>query len=1128
MSAPATARGPGNGQPLAYTNGFARTNGTIPKNTNRASWAGADQKLSSEERSQARPLRYRLMKDLVAEAEEEMRFIVNVASIDSLLEKAETYASRAEADIGFKRLDKAYVQYVISSEILVNLIPRHKGYPDMMSRQGNRFIKYRQLSKRITSQHEIFEKIRDMIIQDNISSGIRPSSGTDTNRETLQSSPRPASLPNMSDFNSSYDSHQYRTEESTGRRSVNVVASARERPQVQPKPDRMHAPPVRPHNNASADVLAERFAQLRGASQNTAHVHLPYPSNRSSVDLYLPERSSASNDNPSSAPSRPLSPPAYQVGKPSGPRSMYPPTVTPPLPPKLPLDIRLAISLPRQPSPTYSPARNEPSLPSNILPRSSARYTSGNNGTSSQSYTKPFSYITPYPHDPSGHGPLAVTAPTRTTKSPRPPFQELPNSSAISAQELYDRLKKYDILVIDVRNREEFDDGHIFTKAIICVEPLSLRAGISGEDLEERLVVSPESEEILFKHRDEYDLVVYYDASTSNNHFLEGPLNISSAPALRALHECLYQFSHYKKLRRPPVVLLGGLNAWIDLVGPQALQTSRTAAQMGSARSKRSNNTANRSTHRITPVTANSSREVQRRRLHEYNPLNADEERVWREKARQEEVEPTEYQGQSDGDLESVSSQPDEALFPLAHSYEDFFRRFPEVSDTQQSMIGFNQGPPARPPPSLPSMPSIPAIPSRPPPAVPRPSYSGVSDRNSIPISPTSRQPSNVQLPLYTSRSMSYSQKLPRTGIVNFGVTCYMNATIQCLLATIPLSQIFLDNGWREHTQKNWKGSNGIMPEIYANLIRNLWKNEDRAVRPTSLRNFCARLKTDWGIDRQQDAKEFLEFLVDCLHEDLNTNWERRPLAPLTAEQELFRERLPVAKVSQLEWDRYTHREKSFISDLFAGQHASRLRCTTCGNTSTTYEAFYSISVEIPRSGRGDIHQCLRSYCQEERLSGDEVWKCPHCKREREATKRITLTRLPRVLIVHFKRFSASKTESARKVHTPIDFPLHGLAMEPYMASTRAEPNDLVGGGVPDDPAITPPFMYDAYAVMRHLGQTGNGGHYIALVKDPARGCWRKFDDTHATDFDPAKLRPEQRLQNEQAYIVFYMRSVAR
>ncbi|MCJ1387614.1 ubiquitin-specific protease doa4 [Xylographa bjoerkii] len=1126
MSAPATARGPGNGQPFSYTNGFARANGTTPKTTSRASWAGRDDSSSHTKRDLRRPPRYRLMKDLVAEAQEEMRYISNAASIDSLLEKAETYASRAEADISFKRPDKAYVQYLMSMEILVEVIPRNKGYPEMQSRQGHTYVKYRYQYKHIASQHDIFKKIHDMIIEDNISSGIRPSYDTDTDRQTQQSSPHTASLLDMSHLDDDQESRPYISANSNDRRSVSVVPPTRERPPVQPNPDRMQAPPARLNGNVAADVLAERFAQLRGTPQNPSHGPLPYPSNRSSIELPLPERSSTSNNDLSSASSRPLSPPAYQVAKPSGPRAMAPPIANPPLPPKLPLDTRLPTSLPRQPSPTYSPARNDQSLPSVIPPRSSAKSMTGIVGRSSQSSAGTFSYTTPYPSEPSGNRSLVSVGPSRMNNLPRPPFRELPNSSAISAQELYDRLKQHDILVIDVRSREEYDEGHIFAKAIMCVEPLSLRSGISAEDLEDRLVVSPESEEILFKHRDEYDLVVYYDASTSNNHFLEGPLNISSAPALRALHECLYEFSHYKKLRRPPVVLLGGLDAWVDLVGPQALQTSRTAARMGSARLERPANGAGRPTNRIAALTTNSSREVQRRRLREYYPLDADEERVWREKARQEEVEPAEYQGQSDGDTDSVTSQPDEAPSPLAHTYEDFFRRFPEVSNTQQSMTGFRQSPPARSPPALLSMPSMPAIPSRPPPAVPRPSYSGVSDRHSAPISPTSRQPSNAQLPLYTSRSIPHSLKLPRTGLVNFGVTCYMNATIQCLLATIPLSQFFLDSRWRGFTQKNWKGSNGIMPEIYANLIRNLWKNDDRAVRPSSLRNFCARLKTDWGIDRQQDAKEFLEFLVDCLHEDLNTNWERRPLRPLTPEEELVRERMPVAKVSQTEWDRYSHREHSFISNLFAGQHASRLRCTTCGNTSTTYEAFYSISVEIPRSGHGDIHQCLRSYCQEERLSGDEVWKCPYCKCEREATKRITLTRLPRVLIIHFKRFSASKTESARKVHTPINFPLHGLAMEPYMAPTQADPKDI-GDGVPD-PAITPPFQYDAYAVMRHLGQTGNGGHYIALVRDQARGCWRKFDDTHATDFDPHKLRPEQRLQNEQAYIVFYGRSVAR
>ena len=879
---------------------------------------------------------------------------------------------------------------------------------------------------------------------------------------------------------------------------------SRDWPTVHSKPATLHALPSSESIKegfppSSADVLAERFAQLR-TSQASSRAPLPYPVDDGLIDI---------------ASARPS-----QDARPSGPRAM-PPSTLPPLPPKVPHDTRLASSLPRAPSPTYSPARNLQSHSSTTPPLGAAKVM-GNNGARITHTNVPIpSYTSPYTSGANeGAAPSYSGERSRLTLSTKPRFQELPNATAVSTRELRDLIRSSSILLIDVRSREEYDSGHIFSNSIICIEPLSLRSGTSAEDLEDRLVVSPESEELLFKRRDDFDLVVYYDQQTSSNHFLEGPPHRSSAPALRALHESLLDFNYNRKLQRPPAVLLGGLEAWIDLMGPQSLLTSRTTALMGTARSRRPLNGAGRAIGRTSMVAANSSREVQRRRLRDYNPLDADEERVWLEKARQEEVEPADYQGQSDGDTDSVSSHPDEPPSPFVTTYEEFMRRFPEPSNIQESMIGFRQGPPSR------HAPSIPAIPSRPPPAVPRPSYSGVSERDVAQLSPASRQPPSSQTPLYMSRSAAHYLKLPKTGLINFGVTCYMNATVQCLLATIPLSQFFLDNRWRSFTQKNWKGSNGIMPEIYANLIRSLWRNDVQAVRPSSFRKFCTRMNREWGIERQQDAKEFLEFLVDCLHEDLNVNFNRHPLTDLTTEQELHRERMPVAQVSKIEWDRYSHREQSFISTLFAGQHASRLRCTTCNNTSTTYEAFYSISVEIPRSGRGDIRECLRSYCQEEMLSGDEVWKCPYCKCEREATKRITLTRLPQVLVIHFKRFSASKTESARKVHTPIEFPLYGLKMEPYMAPTQVDPA-IVGDGVPD-PAITPPFQYEAYAVMRHLGQTGSGGHYISLVKDQARGCWRRFDDERATDFDPNKLRPEHRLQNEQAYIVFYGRSAAR
>lgn len=269
---------------------------------------------------------------------------------------------------------------------------------------------------------------------------------------------------------------------------------------------------------------------------------------------------------------------------------------------------------------------------------------------------------------------------------------------------------------------------------------------------------------------------------------------------------------------------------------------------------------------------------------------------------------------------------------------------------------------------------------------------------------------------------------------------------------------------------------------------------------------------------------------MDILHEDLNVNYRHNPLRPLTDDEEARRERMDPTVASKVEWDRYIHRDKSRVTDLFAGQHISRLQCTTCRHTSTTYETFYSISVEIPQLSRPvTIYDCLKSYCQAERLSGDEVWRCPRCKCEREAIKRITITRVPSFLVIHFKRFSASRTERARKIHTAVEFPLRGLELDQFVLPKPSEQQQEAisksfGGRDPQPGCMTPPYRYDAYAVTRHLGQTMASGHYIGLVKDRARGIWREFNDDRVTDFHPEELAPNKRLQNDQAYIVFYQR----
>jgi ubiquitin carboxyl-terminal hydrolase 8 len=833
------------------------------------------------------------------------------------------------------------------------------------------------------------------------------------------------------------------------------------------------------------DPLLLRFSQLRVNDKKPPYpigiVGLPSSPSPGSRDGNIPLTQTSSA-------------PAIRDIRPAGPRDLPSVPTNPPIPPKVPI-ARINTSLPRAPSPIYSPARNI-AAPSTITPpRSTARSIAIQNAIDS----------------PPSYPQHLLNGYTKPNKEPIKSNPELPETTIITAQELYDRLRVYNILVIDVRPRAHFDEGHIYGKSVMCIEPMRLQYGMSFEELQETLIYCSDTEIQMFERLSDYDLVVYHDQDTQSDSFLDGSPKNTSAPWLRALYEMLVTFNDRLPLCRLPVVLSGGLDAWIDLVGLQSLHTSETLQIPNSTLTPKP---PRRLPHRPSISHGTSSREIRMRRLQHYDPLNADEKRKWQEMIKEEEVKPADLREyQADG--QEIEESP-----TYHRSIDDFIRRYPEASQVPVSMVRPVQDTRVR------QMPvhSIPSIPSRPAPAVSRPSYGGVSDRDLSAVSPTSRQAIQGKTPLYTPRLIS-SLKLPRTGLVNFGVTCYMNSTVQCLSGTIDLSTFFLEETWRNYVQsKNWKGSEGILPDIFSNLIRSLWKNDSAALRPKSLRTFCTRLNSQWSQDRQQDAQEFLMFLLDCLHEDLNTHWNRTALRPLTSEEELNRERMPINKVSQIEWGRYSHRESSYISNLFAGQHASRLTCLTCRNTSTSYEAFYSLSLEIPQTGSARITDCLKNYCKEEMLEPGEEWKCPVCKCRREATKTIRITRLPKILVVYFKRFSGSLSGSTRKIHTAIDFPLFNLDLQPYMFDTRLPPE----GDYPPDPAITPPFLYDAYAVTRHIGGSLEGGHYIAMVRDAAKNVWRRFDDDRVSDFEPSRLKFDDRLQNEQAYIVFYERARAR
>ncbi|EXJ69355.1 uncharacterized protein A1O5_07391 [Cladophialophora psammophila CBS 110553] len=1041
-------------------------------------------------------------------------------SLPQYLTEVEHSITVAKSSVDFGRHDLAYKSYMRGYEIAVNHIPKHKEFGFWDNSPPWR-AKYKAALQKLVDMEAEMTRIKALIEDNNARYGTQPQSRA-MPRKLVYSSGFgiPQNLvPGRPTSSGSNDATPRATSPNSFADLPDSLRIPRARPSSKPKPENLQG---RPLTEASND-LAQRFAKLRGLGNASEHSNLLFMPKAGDFQHGAGYNSqSYSNEASTSRPNGPRAIPAFSNGP------MVPPKV-PAAPPKVPIETSMA--MPKPPSPTYSPINT-----------TSASFHANNHRLSAEGGRPPTERKQTYYNQSQNSSTASLhlqrtrdelSAPYRPTTPnginsailPKNSSSDLPHQTSIDVATLQEYMKRYNVLLIDIRERAIFDDGHIMSTSIICIEPISLKEGVSAEELEDRLVLAPDNEQSHFSRRDEFDLVVYYDQYTSDVSYLKGPPTMTRAPALRALYDTLYEFNDTKPLKdgRPPALLSGGLDAWVDYMGVQSLARSRTAATLGITRQRPAG--PGRPIARQRMVSANSRYEVRNRRLRDHKFLDESEQEAWRQQALQEEVTPIEKHDHASDEEYSVVEEEPEPPSPFIPDYETFLRRFPSIQQQESMVMPARRPLPSHPAAYLPQVapPPIPQVPARPAPAIPRPSYSGHADINA-PQPALARVTSATRPPLYSTVT-SLRRRLPKTGLTNFGVTCYMNSTLQCLSATIPLSSFFNDRLYEGYVQRNWKGSNGIMPKLYANLIQAVWQGDNEVIKPSTFRNFCGRMNREWVIDRQQDAKEFFDFLVDCLHEDLNVNWERTPLRPLTTAEEMQRERMEIARASPIEWKRYEHRDHSYMSSLFAGQHASRLRCLTCKRTSTTYEAFYSISVEIPRDRAGHIYDCLSSYCREEKLS--ELWRCPYCKCEREATKQIILTRLPQFLVIHFKRFAASKHEKAKKIHTPIEFPLHNLCMDDFVIPRPPTLPDQ-DGRMSMELATTPPYTYDAYGVLRHLGNSGDGGHYISIVKDQGRGVWRKFDDERHVDLDPPKLSQRDRLQNGEAYIVFYQRAQGR
>lgn len=108
----------------------------------------------------------------------------------------------------------------------------------------------------------------------------------------------------------------------------------------------------------------------------------------------------------------------------------------------------------------------------------------------------------------------------------------------------------------------------------------------------------------------------------------------------------------------------------------------------------------------------------------------------------------------------------------------------------------------------------------------------------------------------------------------------------------------------------------------------------ERLTSKTSIVKFASQFS---ATNEQHDSQEFLSFVLDGLHEDLNRVRIPPPPVEMTPEREAALETLPPEVASEKEWAIYKQRNDSFIVDLFQGQYRNRLECLTCHKVRPPY-----------------------------------------------------------------------------------------------------------------------------------------------------------------------------------------------
>ncbi|KAK5660147.1 hypothetical protein OQA88_13616 [Cercophora sp. LCS_1] len=348
-------------------------------------------------------------------------------------------------------------------------------------------------------------------------------------------------------------------------------------------------------------------------------------------------------------------------------------------------------------------------------------------------------------------------------------------------------------------------------------------------------------------------------------------------------------------------------------------------------------------------------------------------------------------------------------------------------------------------------------------------------------------------------------------GLFNTGNVCYMNSVLQVLIFCVPFFD-FLDQVSKK-LAFSFKSETPLL-DAMINFMREFKvihsatsvEQLQKRLKPEELERYGESFIPQFVYDaigklprfadmkrgHQQDAEEFLGFLLEGLHDECAHIMRGAPASTSsTSPNSSLPSPTSSVKGGDDDWLEVGPRQRpaitrssghstisSPITRIFGGLLRSELRVPGLKN-SVTLEPYQPLQLDIGPPEVRNIVDALRAIPRSEIVTGN--FNSPRGP-EAKATKQVFIESLPPVLILHLKRFQyVADGSTTVKIWKKIGYPLE-----------LEIPRDVLS---PQKRKDAP--RYKLTAVVYHHGKNASVGHYTVDVRRQDSREWIRINDTH-------------------------------